>query len=97
MISEIFAGAVFASSAKVATPASVRVCAIFGPIPSIFLRSAPLVEAFLAGAFSVTAGVASFLGATAFAFGSAFLVSFFGAAFLAPEATMLSITISESD
>jgi hypothetical protein len=81
MISLILAASVFANSAKVVIPASLSVEAIFGPIPSTFLRSSPLVDFFGAAAFT----------------GAAFLASsFFGAAFfLAPEVAMLSITISE--
>lgn len=87
MISEIFAASVFASSAKVVIPASLRVLAILGPIPSTFLRSSALEVAFFA-ALGAAAGAASFAGAAFFA--GAFF-SAFGADFLPPVAEMLEI------
>jgi len=60
MISEIFAGLVFAKSAKVVIPAATNVEAILGPMPSTFFKSSAfaLAGAFLAG---VAFGVALFL------------------------------------
>jgi len=72
MISDIFAGFAFARSANVAMPASAKVEAILGPIPSIFFRSSFLAAAFFGAAF----------GAGAFAFGSAFGAAAFAAGFL---------------
>ncbi len=79
--SSAFASAILA---KVSYPAFTRASAALGPAPSIFFKSSALPVAFL--------------GATgASAFGSAFLVSFFGVSFLAPEAVMPSIMISVKD
>jgi len=67
-ISLIFSTSVFANASKVGIPLFTSNSPIFGPIPSIFLRSSGFTSAAAASTLGASTLASSFLGVSVFAY-----------------------------